>query len=176
MDPLTRQDHKPDAGILTNLATRTPSGFLAFGLGSGLAPVAPGTAGTAVGMLLAFPLTGLPVWAGLLFVAATFFAGIRLCGHASRQLGVHDHGGIVWDEFVGIWLVLVLVPFHWAWWLAAFAAFRFFDVVKPWPIGWLDKKVHGGFGIMLDDSIAAVYAAASLMAVDMLLSALATPG
>ena len=75
---------------------------------------------------------------------------------------MHDHGGIVWDEFVGIWLVLVLVPFHWAWWLAAFVAFRFFDVAKPWPIGWLDRRVGGGFGIMVDDLIAAIYAVAVL--------------
>jgi phosphatidylglycerophosphatase A len=158
MDTSMPKGTKPDARTLRHAATSTPTGFLAFGLGSGLSPKAPGTAGTAAGMLLAFPLAGLPLWAGLLIVAAAFLAGISICERASNRLGVHDHGGIVWDEFVGIWLVLVLVPFHWAWWLAAFAVFRVFDIAKPWPIGWLDRSVHGGFGIMLDDLIAAVYA------------------
>jgi len=155
-------DSSSSATAARRVALETPAGFLAFGFGSGLSPVAPGTAGTAVGMLLAFPLAGVPVWAGLLFVAAAFLAGIPICERASRKLGVHDHGGIVWDEFVGIWLVLVLVPFNWAWWLTAFVAFRVFDIAKPWPIGWLDRRVHGGFGIMLDDLIAAVYALAVL--------------
>lgn len=156
------KDSGLDARTLRQSATGTPTGFLAFGLGSGLSPKAPGTAGTAAGMLLALPLAGIPTWAGLLIVAAAFLVGIPICERASSRLGVHDHGGIVWDEFVGIWLLLVLVPFHWAWWLAAFVAFRIFDIAKPWPIGWLDRRVHGGFGIMLDDLIAAVYAVAVL--------------
>jgi phosphatidylglycerophosphatase A len=162
MNTLTPQDPNPDSAALRHEATSSPSGFLAFGLGSGLSPKAPGTAGTAAGMLLAVPLAGLPVWAGLLFVSVAFLLGISICERASKRLGVHDHGGIVFDEFVGIWLVLVLVPFHWAWWLAAFLAFRVFDIAKPWPIGWLDRRVHGGFGIMLDDLVAAVYATAAL--------------
>jgi len=156
------QDPTPDPAALRNEATSSPLGFLAFGLGSGLSPKAPGTAGTAVGVLLAFPLAGIPLWAGLMFVALVFLAGIPICDRASKRLGVHDHGGIVWDEFVGIWLVLVLVPFDWVWWLAAFVAFRVFDIGKPWPIDWLDRRVSGGFGIMLDDLIAAVYALAVL--------------
>lgn len=152
----------PDRAQVRQIALATPTGFLAFGLGSGLSPKAPGTAGTAAAMLVGLPLAGIPTWAGLLFVALTFVAGIWICERASRELGVHDHGGIVWDEFVGIWLVLVLVPAHWTWWLAAFVVFRIFDILKPWPIGWLDRRVHGGFGIMLDDLIAAVYAAVLL--------------
>jgi len=153
---------EPDDKTLVDTAMASPTGFLAFGLGSGLSPKAPGTAGTAAGMLLAIPLTGLPVWAGLALVTIAFVVGIPICNRASQRLGVHDHGGIVWDEFVGIWLVLVLVPFHWAWWLAAFVVFRVFDIVKPWPIAWLDQRVHGGFGIMLDDLVAAIYAAGML--------------
>ncbi|MDX1796237.1 MAG: phosphatidylglycerophosphatase A, partial [Hydrogenovibrio sp.] len=73
-------------------------------------------------------------------------------------IGVHDHGGIVWDEFVGIWLVLLCLPDqNWLYWALAFVLFRFFDIVKPWPIGWVDQKVDGGLGIMLDDIIAACY-------------------
>jgi len=152
----------PDRARVREVALATPSGFLAFGLGSGLSPKAPGTAGTAVGMLVALPLAGIPLWAGLLVVGLSFVAGILICNRASQALGVHDHGGIVWDEFVGIWLVLVLVPAHWVWWIAAFVVFRAFDILKPWPIGRLDRRVHGGFGIMLDDLIAAIYAAALL--------------
>lgn len=147
---------------LRTVAFGSPAGLLAFGLGAGLSPKAPGTAGTLAGMLLALLLAGLPVWAGLATVALAFVAGIPICDRTARALGVHDHGGIVWDEVVGIWLVLVTVPFHWAWWLAAFVAFRVFDIAKPWPIGWLDRRVTGGFGIMIDDLIAAVYAAGIL--------------
>lgn len=141
-----------------SVALGTPSGFLAFGLGSGLSPRAPGTTGTLMGLVLAVPLAGLPLWAALTGVGLAFLVGVPICTRASRALGVHDHGGIVWDEFVGIWLVLATVPFHWAWWLAAFVAFRVFDIIKPWPIGWLDRKVHGGLGIMIDDVVAAGFA------------------
>jgi phosphatidylglycerophosphatase A len=140
------------------VALGTPAGLLAFGFGIGLSPKAPGTAGTVLGMLLAIPLIGMPLWAGALAVAAAFVAGIFICERASRALGVHDHGGIVFDEFVGIWLVLLFAPDHWLGWLAAFLAFRLFDIAKPWPIGWLDRRVQGGFGIMVDDCIAGVYA------------------
>ncbi len=143
----------------------TPTGLLAFGFGTGLSPKAPGTVGTLLGLLLAFPLMGVPLWAGALIVAVAFAAGIPICGRTARDLGVHDHGGIVFDEFVGIWFVLLLVPAHWAWWLAAFVAFRFFDIAKPWPIGWLDRHLTGGFGIMLDDLVAAAYAAALLVGI-----------
>lgn len=108
-------------------------------------------------------LVQLPFWPALAVVVAAFFLGIYLCDVTSRALGVHDHGGIVWDEFVSLWLVLLFLPFHWAWWLAAFVVFRFFDILKPWPIRWLDRRVHGGFGVMIDDVLAAVYALAVLL-------------
>lgn len=139
------------------VALTTPTGFLAFGLGSGLSPVAPGTAGTLAAMPLGLWIVVLPLPVALGLVVAAFVLGVFLCGQASRQLGVHDHGGIVWDEFVGIWLVLVFIPFHWAWWLAAFVLFRIFDAAKPWPIGWVDRRVSGGFGVMVDDVLAAGY-------------------
>ncbi|AKS42595.1 phosphatidylglycerophosphatase A family protein [Wenzhouxiangella marina] len=140
------------------VALATPSGFLAFGLGSGLSPIAPGTAGTLAAMLPALFLVQLPVWVGLLIVALSFVLGIWICERAGQALGVHDFGGIVWDEFVGFWLVLVLVPADWRWWLAAFLAFRLFDILKPWPIRWLDRQVHGGLGVMVDDLLAGIYA------------------
>jgi phosphatidylglycerophosphatase A len=146
------------------IALATPTGFLAFGLGSGLSPKAPGTAGTLAALVFAVPLVALPLWIGVLVVVAAFALGLYLCGETARRLGVHDHGGIVWDEFVGMWLVLLFVPFDVAWWLAAFVLFRFFDIIKPWPIRWLDRRVAGGLGIMIDDVMAAVYALAVLAA------------
>ncbi len=139
------------------VALETPTGFLAFGFGSGLAPIAPGTAGTVASLPFAALIVQLPLPVALAVVIAAFLIGIYLCGATGQKLGVHDHGGIVWDEFVGMWLVVLFIPFHWTWWLAAFALFRFFDAVKPWPIRWFDRRVHGGFGVMLDDILAAGY-------------------
>ncbi len=138
---------------------KSPFLMLGFGFGSGLAKKAPGTAGTLLGLLLFIPIL---LWnesiAWLVLLAGTLF-GSLICGKASEQLGVHDHGGIVWDEFVGIWLVLLFLPEQGViFWVLAFITFRLFDIWKPWPIRWIDQKVHGGFGIMLDDVLAAVYA------------------
>ena len=140
---------------------RNPVHCLAFGFGAGLSPKAPGTVGTLVAIPLHFLLLEIAfsVYLYIGIVVAAFLAGIYLCGRTARDIGVHDHGGIVWDEFVGYWITMFLVPVTWYWVLAGFAAFRFFDIVKPWPVGWLDKKVQGGFGIMLDDVIAGLYAA-----------------
>ncbi len=138
---------------------KSPFLMLGFGFGSGLAKKAPGTVGTLLGLVLFIPLL---LWsepvAWLVLLAGTLF-GSLICGRASEQLGVHDHGGIVWDEFVGIWMVLLLLPEqNVLFWVFAFITFRLFDIWKPWPIRWIDQKVHGGFGIMLDDVLAAVYA------------------
>ncbi len=133
--------------------------MLGFGFGSGLAKKGPGTAGTLLGLLLFIPLMLWNEWlAWALLILATLF-GSFICGKSSEYLDVHDHGGIVWDEFVGIWLVLLLLPEQSIlYWTLAFAAFRLFDIWKPWPILWVDHKVEGGFGIMLDDVLAAIYA------------------
>lgn len=161
--PDVARSTQPAKTSTAQVALATPAGFLAFGFGSGLSPVAPGTAGTLAALPFAVLIAALPVWIGAAVVAAMFLLGIYLCGETARRLGVHDHGGIVFDEFVGIWLVILVIPFHWAWWLAAVATFRLFDIVKPWPIRWLDRRVPGGLGIMLDDVLAAVYAAALLV-------------
>ncbi len=133
--------------------------LLAFGFGSGLARVVPGTLGTMAAippyLVMAFLL---PDWAYGLAVVVSFGVGIHLCGYAADTLKVHDHPGIVWDEFVGFWLTMFMVPLAWEWVLIGFLLFRFFDMVKPWPISWLDKKVHGGFGIMIDDILAGLAA------------------
>jgi len=143
---------------LRQVALRTPAGFFAFGFGSGLSHHAPGTAGTLAAIPFALLLKQLPLPVFWVALAALFFVGVYLCGAASRMLGRHDPGNIVWDEMVGFWLTVAFVPMSWAWWLAAFVAFRLFDILKPWPIRWLDRHVSGGFGIMLDDVVAALYA------------------
>jgi len=151
-----------DRAATRRVALRTPSGVLAFGFGSGLSRFAPGTVGTAAGMILWLPAAGLAPPVALALIGAAFVLGVAVCRRASHALGVHDHGGIVWDEFVGIWLVLAFMPLSWGAWLAAFVAFRAFDILKPWPIGWLDKRVTGGLGIMIDDVVAAGYALLAL--------------
>ena len=136
--------------------------FIAFGFGSGTLPKAPGTWGSllALGFVPLWQL--LPAWGyGLMLVVTTLF-GCWLCGKVARDLGVHDHGGIVWDELVGVWITLWLVPAGWQWLLLGFVLFRLFDIVKPWPIRWIDRHVHGGLGIMLDDVLAGVFAWLSL--------------
>ena len=142
----------------------SPVHWLAFGFGSGFAPKAPGTLGSAAATLLYLPLAELPLAIYCVLVVLGFVAGVWICGSTSRQLGVHDHGGIVWDEFVGVWITLIAVPPNLSGILFGFLLFRLLDIVKPWPIKCADKKVHGGFGIMLDDAIAGILASACLQA------------
>jgi len=142
---------------------RDPAALLAFGFGSGLAPWVPGTMGTLAAIpfyVLAARFLNLPAYIATLVIS--FAVGIYFCHRTARKLGVHDHGGIVWDEFVGFWLTMTAVPLTWYWVLAGFVFFRIFDMIKPWPIGVIDRRVGGGFGIMLDDVLAAVPAAACL--------------
>lgn len=136
--------------------------FLAFGFGSGLAKKAPGTCGTAAAIPLywLFAQAGLPIYSMLTVVASV--AGIWICGIAADKLGEHDFGGIVWDEVAGYLITMWLVPFSWKALFLGFVLFRIFDIIKPWPIKWIDQKVRGGLGIMLDDVLAAVFAGALL--------------
>ena len=113
--------------------------------------------GTLVAIPFAILLKTLSVLGFWIVLFALFWLGVWLCDHVSRKLGVHDHGGIVWDEMVGYWLAVAFVPLQWPWLLAAFVLFRFFDIYKPWPIRQLDKNVSGGFGIMIDDILAAIF-------------------
>jgi phosphatidylglycerophosphatase A len=137
---------------------RHPAHWLAFGGGIGLLPVAPGTAGT----LLALPLHWLlapllPAFELLALIAAMFAAGIWACGRTGRALGVTDHGGMVWDEIVAFMLVLFFTPDNLYWQAFAFLLFRLFDILKPPPIAYYDRTFKSGFGVMLDDLIAAFY-------------------
>ena len=137
---------------------RNPLHLLSLGFGSGLAPVAPGTFGTlaAIPFYLLIAQLALPYY--LAIVVLGLAAGVYLCGYTSAALGVHDHGGIVWDEFVGFWITMIAVPVTWQWIVAGFVLFRIFDIVKPWPVKIADAKMKGGFGIMLDDVLAGLYA------------------
>jgi phosphatidylglycerophosphatase A len=139
-------------------AVAHPAHFIAFGFGTGLAPVAPGTVGT----VLAFPIYMLlDRWLdplGIFAVIAVFFAiGVWACGRTGRDLGIADHGAMNWDEVVAMLLILMFVPARWEWWVFAFGVFRFFDVVKPPPIRHFDRTMKGGLGVMFDDIVAAFY-------------------
>ncbi|MBR7888890.1 phosphatidylglycerophosphatase A [Marinomonas sp. A79] len=134
---------------------RNPIHFLAFGLGSGAAPKAPGTFGTLAAVpIFIWLLQGLGTTEYLFMLVSTSLVGIYLCGKTSKDMGVHDHSGIVWDEFVGYWITMFLAPAGWMYIVLGFVLFRLFDILKPWPISWVDKHVHGGFGIMFDDILA----------------------
>ncbi len=137
---------------------RNPVHLLAFGFGSGLARVAPGTMGTLAAIPFYLLLVQLPLPWYLLVLVAAFGLGVYVCGYTARALGVHDHGGIVWDEFVGYWLTMVAAPAGWQWPIVGFVLFRLFDIVKPFPISWLDRHIKGGLGIMLDDVLAGCFA------------------
>lgn len=141
---------------------RRPVQFLAFGFGSGLAPKAPGTAGTVLAVVLFLAIADLSLLQYSIVVLVATLAGIWICDRASKQLNTHDHPGIVWDEFVGYWITMWALPVSWTWIAAGFVVFRIFDILKPWPIGVLDKRVGGGFGIMIDDMVAGVLACALL--------------
>ena len=135
-----------------------PVHCLSLGFGSGLTPRIPGTMGTLIGVLLFILLPELDWKIYISIVTLAFIVGIFLCGHTARALNTHDHPGIVWDEIVGYFITMFMVPKSGLWILIGFVLFRIFDILKPWPISLADKKVHGGFGIMLDDYIAGVFA------------------
>ena len=142
---------------------KDPVVFVALGLGSGLSPKAPGTAGT----LLAVPLVYfLQQQSLLIYGLVTLFVlltGSWICGYAAKKLQVHDHSGIVYDEIGGFLITMFMIPANWSLMLSGFILFRFFDAVKPWPISWCDKNIHGGFGIMFDDVAAGVISLLCLM-------------
>ncbi len=152
-----KQRKRLSPGVLKN-----PVVMLALGLGAGLSPWAPGTAGTVVAAGLVVFLQAFSSHTYLLVMAGVILSGGWVCGYAARALKVHDHPAIVYDEVAGFLVTMCLVPGGWTWLLAGFALFRFFDAVKPWPISWVDRQVHGGFGIMLDDIIAGLVSLAIL--------------
>lgn len=153
---------------------RKPDQLLALGLGSGLSPKAPGTFGTLAAIPFYLLIAQGSLLAQTLVIILTFVVGISLCQRTADALGVHDHPAIVWDEFVGYWATMLAVPLcgfepGLLWIVFGFILFRLFDITKPWPIAWVDGKVSGGLGIMLDDLLAAVYAGGIMAIVMMLL-------
>ncbi len=141
-------------------ALKDPVLLLATGFGSGLLRPAPGTWGTVAALPLIALLLWLPALPAWILLGVLTLLGIPLCEQAGRRLGVSDHGGIVYDEIIGFALAALLVADDWLTLLACFLAFRLFDIVKPWPVSWADRQIGGGLGVMLDDLLAALYAAA----------------
>lgn len=146
-------------------ALSRPSHIAATFFGAGAMRPAPGTWGTAVGVLVfaaVQSLWALPAAAWLVISAVAFFIGVWASEETARDLGVEDHGGVVIDEVVAVWLVCAGLPDVWGWWLAAFAAFRVFDILKIWPGSVLDRRMKNGWGVMADDLVAGLYAWAVL--------------
>ncbi|OCG20468.1 phosphatidylglycerophosphatase A family protein [Gilliamella sp. App4-10] len=140
------------------LKLTNPIHFLAVGLGSGMSPIMPGTMGSLMAIPLWLLFYGLQPALYWIFILVTFIFGCFICQKTSDDTHTHDSGHIVWDEFVGMWITLFFIPQLSVMWIAiAFVAFRVFDMAKPWPIRWFDKRVPGGFGIMVDDVIAAIF-------------------
>jgi phosphatidylglycerophosphatase A len=141
---------------------KRPVMWLATGFGAGLSPVAPGTAGSLVGVLFYLAMAGLPLPLYLALVLALAIVGIWVCERAGRALAVPDHPGIVWDEIVGLLIAMAATPPSWQGLVSGFALFRLFDILKPWPVRRIDRGVKGGLGVMLDDVMAGLYALACL--------------
>ncbi|MCH4293424.1 phosphatidylglycerophosphatase A [Shewanella sp. 3B26] len=151
-----------DDEALKRLSLTNPWHFLALGFGSGLAKKAPGTFGTLAAIPLYLLLSPLPLVWYLLATVIAVVAGVYICDRASKDMGVHDHGAIVWDEVAGLLITMIAAPAGIVWLLVGFVLFRFFDILKPWPIRVLDARVHGGLGIMADDVLAGLFALACL--------------
>ena len=150
---------KAEKRLLRSKVLSDPVNLLAFGLGTGLSPQAPGTVGSLFGVAIAWWTLPLGMDARLAIAIALVVSGVWICGESAKRIGVHDHPGIVWDEIAAIYLVLLVTPVNLAAWALAFGLFRLFDIWKPWPIRDLDHRLGGGLGIMLDDVVAALYAA-----------------
>ena len=151
------------AKISARTVLTDPVHLLAFGFGTGLSPVAPGTVGSLLGVALAWLTLDLDLTVQIGIAVAMVAAGIWICGNSARRLGQHDPGGIVWDEIAAMYATLLVAPASVTAWILAFGLFRAFDIVKPWPIRELDHRLGGGLGIMLDDLVAALYAAILLV-------------
>jgi phosphatidylglycerophosphatase A len=135
-----------------------PIYFVAFGFGTGLSPFMPGTCGTLIAIPLYYLIHSLSLLNYSLVLLLAIVIGIWICDVTERDIGIRDYSGIVWDEICGFALTMLAAPQGWLWIVLGFFLFRLFDILKPWPIAWMDRKLPGGFGIMVDDLMAAVYA------------------
>ena len=160
---MTKQERNKDFKKYVQLTN--PIHLLAVGLGSGMSPIMPGTMGSAMAIPLWLLFNGLQPYLYWVLIVVAFIFGCFLCQKTSDDTHTHDSGHIVWDEFVGMWITLFFIPQISVLWVAiAFVAFRVFDMAKPWPIRWFDKRVPGGFGIMVDDVIAAIFSSLTVYA------------
>lgn len=137
---------------------RNPLYFIAFGFGSGAMPFAPGTFGTLMAIPFYFLVHELPLPFYLLFVLLFIVASAWISDIVSKKIHYHDHPGMCIDEFAGFFVTMIAAPSGWLWIAIGFLLFRLFDIWKPWPIGWIDKKIHGGIGMILDDVVAGIFA------------------
>lgn len=162
--------------INTGKQASVPAGFLlhpvhfpALGFGTGCMPWMPGTAGTLIGVMIYLPMqyTDLRIYLGMLITVTV--AGVWICGKTATDLDVHDHSAIVWDEITGYLVTMFMAPDGWVWVALGFILFRLFDILKPWPVSWADKRVKGGVGIMLDDIIAGIFGLVTLQIIAYLL-------
>lgn len=151
------EKHHKSRDALERLNWRNPLHWLATGFGSGLSPFAPGTVGTLAAIPFYWLMSYLPLSVYIAVTVVAAIAGIWICQSATKAIGQDDHGSIVWDEFVGFWITMIAAPKGLFWLLAGFLIFRFFDIIKPWPIRWLDRYVKGGLGIMVDDVLAGLF-------------------
>lgn len=143
----------------SRLNLRNPWHLLATGFGSGLSPIVPGTMGSIAAIPFWYLLTFLPLQIYSLVVMFGICIGVYICRRTARDMGTHDHGSIVWDEFIGMWITLMAIPaMTWQWVLAGFVVFRIFDMWKPWPVHASESWLPGGYGIMIDDVMAGLQA------------------
>jgi len=163
-DPHDMSDHRAlygKASVADRLVYWTAVGF-----GTGLAPKAPGTVGTLVGIPFYLFMMNWFWWLYLVGVSIAFFVGIWVCGKVSRTTGIKDAPFIVWDEVVGFLVTMFAAPDGWVWVIVGFLLFRLFDIWKTWPIKNIDRGIHGGLGIMLDDVVAGCYALVLLQGIN----------
>lgn len=147
-----------DHSLLRKLNLKNPWHLAAVGFGSGLSPKAPGTCGSFAAMFLCMGMLYLNVYINIAICIVVFILGVIACNKAEEALGVHDHGGLVIDEFVGMFISILFLPPHWYYAVLAFVLFRFFDILKPFPVSAADRKIGGGLGVMVDDVVAGLYA------------------
>jgi phosphatidylglycerophosphatase A len=149
---------KHDRSYLKNLSLKNPWHFIALGMGSGLCPKAPGTMGSLVVVPLCMLLLYLPDYITMMLCVLTLLVGTYAASVTEKDMGMHDNSAIVIDEFLGMFISVLFFPPLWYLALLAFVLFRVFDILKPFPIGYIDKRVKGGLGVMLDDVLAGLYA------------------
>jgi phosphatidylglycerophosphatase A len=137
---------------------KRPACFLGLGFGSGLAPIAPGTFGTLAAIPIYLLMQSLSLTLYLVLTTLAFIVGIWICQQSADWLGKEDPSAVVWDEIVGYLITMIAAPTGWLWIVLGFVFFRFFDILKPWPINLADREIHGGLGIMVDDVIAGIFA------------------